>query len=181
MRDRGIIIWLVMLFSILTEGENSMSEPQMNGQFELYVIADRLIDALPYNYNDPAWQKLLETPPNGAVILADQDIESYNWEAQEIVLSPQASDRLNRLELREKSFVAYLANRPLFGGAFIERASARAIDYPVIYIDQSQSQVVFKIRPTHVLLSYRQLDGEIKSRIELTDVKNHFRALGKLR
>jgi hypothetical protein len=158
-----------------------MAEPQTNGQFEIYVIADRLIDVLPYSYEDPAWRKLLETPPYGTVILADKGIETYNWEDQEITLSSSASERLRGLKLIEKSFVAYLGKRPLFGGSFIEPGSARAINYPVIYIDKSRPQVVFQLRPVHGFQSYRQLDTKIKRRIELPDIRRHFRTLGKLK
>jgi hypothetical protein len=178
-----IIICFVTFLCIVEQGRNSMAEPQTNGQFEIYVIADRLIDVLPYSYEDPAWRKLLETPPCGTVILADKDIETYNWEDQEIILSSSASERLSRLKLIEKSFVAYLGKRPLFGGSFIEPGSARAINYPVIYIDKSQSQIVFQLRPIHWMFdeNYRQWDAKLKRRIELADVRRHFRALGKLR
>jgi len=177
-----IIICFVAFLGILEQGGNSMAEPQTDDQFEIYVIADRLIDVLPYNYEDPAWRRLLETPPYGTVILADTDIETYNWEGQEIILSSSASERLSGLKLIEKSFVAYLGKRPLFGGSFIEPGSARAINYPVIYIDKRRSQVVFQLRPKHVLFqSYRQLNATIKRRIELADVMRHFKTLGKLR
>ena len=159
-----------------------MAEPQTDQQFEIYVLADRLIDVLPYNYEDPAWKKLLETPPYGTVILGDTDIETYNWEDQEIILSSSASERLSGQKLIEKSFIAYLGKKPLFGGSFIERGSARAINYPVIYIDKSKPQVVLQLRPVHVIFeSYQQLDMKLKRRIELSDVKHHFRILGKLR
>jgi hypothetical protein len=159
-----------------------MAAPQTNGQFEIYMIADRLIDVLPYDYENPAWRKLLEAPPYGTVILTDKDIEIYNWEDQEIVLSSLASERLGGQKFIEKTFVAYLGKRPLFGGSFIERGSARAINYPVIYLDRSQPQVVFQLRPTHIGFgSYRELDAKRKRRIELPDVRSHFRRLGKLR
>ena len=45
-----------------------MADPQTNGQFEICMIADRLIDVLPYDYENPAWRKLLEAPPCGTVI-----------------------------------------------------------------------------------------------------------------
>jgi len=178
----SLIIFFLTFLCILEQSGNALAEPQTNGQFEIYVLADDLIDVLPYNYEDPAWRRLLETPPPGKVILADKDIEAYNWEDQEIILSSSSSDRLIGLELIEKSFIVYLGKRPLFGGSFIERGSARAINYPVIYIDKSRSQVVFQLRPIHeILQSYRQLDSKLKRRIELADVMRHFKTLGKLR
>jgi hypothetical protein len=177
-----IIICFVTFLCIVEHGENSMAEPQTNGHFEIYVIADRLIDVLPYNYEDPEWRKLLETPPHGTVMLTDKDIETYNWQDQEITLNSSASERLSGLRLIEKSFIVYLGKRPLFGGAFIEQGSARAINYPVIYIDKSRSQVVLQLRPIHsILQSYRQLDTKIKGRIVLEDVRRHFETLGKLK
>ncbi len=159
-----------------------MTESQANIQFQIYVIADRLIDVMPYDYENPAWRKLLETPPHGTIILTDKDIEIYNWGDQEIVLSSPASERLVGQKFIEKSFVAYLGERPLFGGSFIERGSARAINYPVIYIDSSRPQVVFQIRPLHIgFVSYRELDTKTKRRIELPDVRSYFSTLGKLR
>ena len=159
-----------------------MGEPQTNSQFEIYVIANRLIDVLPYDYEDPAWGKLLANPTHGTVILADQDIEAFDWEEQEIILSSSASERLRGVKLIEKSFVAYLGRRPLFGGSFIEPGSARAINYPVIYIDRSRLQIVFQLRPIHAMFeSYRQLDTRMKKRIALPEVRLHFRTLGKLK
>jgi hypothetical protein len=181
-KARVIIICFVTFLCILEHGENSMAKPQTNEQFEIYVIADRLIDVLPYNYGDPAWRKLLAAPPNGMVILTDKDIETYNWQDQEIILSSSAAKRLSGLKLIEKSFIAYLGERSLFGGAFIERGSARAINYPVIYIEKNQSQVVFQLRPIHCILqNYRQLDTKIKGRIELEDIRRHFKTLGKIK
>ena len=158
-------------------------EGSMNGQFGIYVLSERLIDVLPYNYEDPVWRKLLNTPPSGEMIITDKDIEAYNWEDQEIILSSSSSDRLIGLELIEKSFIVYLGKRPLFGGSFIERGSARAINYPVIYIDKSRPHVVFQLWPIHGMFrSYRELkNATIKRRIELADVMHHFRTLGKLR
>ncbi len=176
-----IIICFVTFLCILEEGGHSMAESQTNGQFEIYMIADRLIDVLPYDYEKPAWRKLLEAPPAGTAILTDKDIEIYNWEEQEIILTSSSSDRLIRLKLIEKSFIVYLGKRPLFGGSFIEPGSARAINYPVIYVDKSRPHVVFRLRPIHTFHSYRQLNSTIKRRIELADVKSHFSTLGKLR
>ena len=181
-RTRVIIICFVTFLCIVEHGENSMAKPQTNVHFEIYVIADRLIDILPYNYDDPAWRKLLETPPNGTVIVTDKDIETYNWQDQEITLNSSTSKRLNGIKLFEKSFIIYLGKRPLYGGSFIERGSARAINYPVIYIDKSRSQVVFQLRPIHsVLKSYQELGTKIKERIELEDVKRHFETLEKMK
>ena len=179
----SLIICFVTFLCILEQSGNSSAELQTNEQFEIYVLADRLIDVLPYNYEDPAWRKLLESPPPGKVILADKDIEAYNWEDQEIILDSSSSERLIGLKLIEKSFIVYLGKRPLFGGSFIERGSARAINYPVIYIYKSQSHVVFQLWPTHGgFQSYRQFkNATIKRRIELADVMRHFRTLGKLR
>ena len=179
----SLIICFVTFLCILEQGGNSLAEPQTSGQFEIYVLADRLIDVLPYNYEDPAWRKLLETPPPGEVILADKDIEAYNWEDQEIILSSSSSERLIGLKLIEKSFIVYLGKRPLFGGSFIERGSARAINYPVIYIDKSRPHVVFQLWPIHGMFrTYRELkNATIKRRIELADVMRHFRTLWKLR
>ena len=182
MRASVIIVCFVTLLCILEQGGNSMTEPQANIEFEIYVIVDRLIDVLPYDYENPAWRELLEAPPYGTVILTDKDIEIYNWEDQEIVLSSLASERLGGQKFIEKTFVAYLGKRPLFGGSFIERGSARAINYPVIYLDRSRPQAVFRIRPIHIGFgSYRELDTKRKRRIELPEVRSHFSMLGKLR
>ena len=158
-----------------------MTEPQTSKQFSIYLLSDRLIDALPYDYEDPAWRKILATPlPYGKVILTDMDIEAYNWEDQEIVLTTASSQRLPRLS--EKTFIVYLGKEPVFGGSFIEQGSARAITYPVIYVNKSKSQVVLQIRPLHTMFeNYRQLNVKLKRRIELPDVKNHFNRLKKIK
>ncbi len=179
----SLIVICLVTFCILEQVGNSRAGRLTNEQFKIYVLVDRLIDVLPYNYEDPAWKKILESPPPGKVILADKDIEAYNWEDQEIALDSSSSKRLVGLKLKEKSFIAYLGERPLFGGSFIERGSARAIDYPVIYIDRRGSHVVFQLWPRHgMFASYRELkNAAIKRRIELADVRAHFSTLGKLR
>jgi hypothetical protein len=177
-----IILCLVARLCFLEQGGTSVAGLQSSSRFEICVIVDRLIDVLPYDYENPAWRKLLETPPAGTVILTDKDMEIYIWEDQEIVLSPLASERLGGQKLIERSFVASLGQRPLFGGSFIERGSARAINYPVIYVDKTRPQVVLQLRPAHIMFeSYRELDAKTKGRIELPDLRRHFETLGKLR
>ena len=159
-----------------------MAERQVSGQFEIYVLNDRLIDALPYDYEDPTWRKLLDVPLPGKVILTDEDVETYSWEDQDIILNSTSSERLIGLRLIEKTFIAYLEKKPLLGGSFIEQGSARAIKYPVIYIDKSKPQIVLQLRPLHTIFgSYKKLDAKLKGRIELSDFKHYFRTLGKLR
>ena len=68
MRASVLIVCFVTFLCILEQGGNSMTEPLANIQFEIYVIADRLIDVLPYDYDNPAWRELLEAPPYGTVI-----------------------------------------------------------------------------------------------------------------
>jgi hypothetical protein len=191
MKRRLIITGLVVVLCTLTQGGGAMSETHANEQFEIHVLRERLIDVLPYDYEKPAWKKLLQSHPANYLILTDNDIEFYRWQDQEIVLTSSATERIKWLDpfgeidgfaLSEKSFVVYLGSQPLFGGSFIEEGSARAIDYPVIYVDRSRPQIVLQVRPTHTVLQrYEQLSQQIKGRIELPAVKRHFKTLGRLR
>jgi hypothetical protein len=161
---------------------DSMAEHQNSVQYKICMLIDRLIDVLPYNYDDPRWRKLLEKPPTMKEILNDDDVEAYKWDEQEILLESYHSEEIKRLNLFEKTFIVYLGEKPLLGGSFIEQGSARAINYPVIYVDKSQSQVVFHIRPNHTMfIRYSELTIERKGRIELKEIRQHFETLGKLR
>jgi hypothetical protein len=144
-----------------------------------------LIDVLPYDYEDPVWGKILGASPSGEVILREDDVEKYSWEDQEIILGVESSKRVVGLDLIERSFVACLGEKPLFGGSFIERGSARAIRYPVIYVEYRSSRLVLQLRPIHVgFEDYRsakmKLSPEIRGRIEVEGVKKRFSELGKL-
>jgi hypothetical protein len=176
--------------SFLIQGGAAMCESTDNLRFEVHILHERLIDILPYDYADPAWKKLLMSPPADDAILTDADIEYYRWRDQAIVLTSSASEKIKWLDsskttkgidLSEKTFVVYLGRQTLFGGSFIEPGSARAIDYPVIYVNRRRPKIEFQVRPTHsVLQPYEKLSPELKGRIELPAVKSHFEKLAKL-
>jgi len=165
--------------------EGDIAQALPNYPFSILIIGHHDIDTLPYDYKSEIWGNLLRNPPSGNILVADKEIESYDWQRQTLLLTRSASLRFSKEYIRglnEKLFMVSLGNEPAFAGSFIELASARAIRYPVIYISRKGQQVVFCIRPEHSLsLSRDNIDQSLMERLAPTKMKEYFRRNGKLR
>ena len=90
-------------------------------------------------------------------------------------------DKFLSIELSHRGFVVTFDEEKLYGGMFLQRFSAMAISYPVIYTEASESQVVFLLRPIHSIdPEYQAIDRALRKRIEIQKVRNFFSKLGKL-
>lgn len=123
--------------------------------------------------------------------ISSSDIAMYDWSQQVITLTLEASNRLredwankpNDIALLQHAFVVTFNDERLYGGLFTEEGSASRLSYPVIYPDFSKTQIVLYLRPdnAHGLLTpYRELDSNIRQRIEIDSVRTYFQELGKL-
>ena len=155
--------------------------------FQLHILKSGF-DELRLGYTiAQSWQKLKSIDlKDSAMVITEQDIESYHWADHSISLYPLASAVLVNafgteyvsIQLEEHAFVVSLNGEPLYGGIFLLSISPMAIKYPVIYVDTSdRSKVRLYIRPQHSLT----YPGNYRNKtIEHEGVRALFLNLGKL-
>jgi len=143
-----------------------------------------------YEYNE-VWPiiKGLDSKNNVAEI-SEKDIKEYNWSTQEITLTTSASERLNtkiseeswfQIRVLKAVFIVIVDGQPMYGGVFIEKESQAGINFPVIYADTENNQIIFQIRPEHMCCtSYQDLELYKKKTIEYPEIYNVFNELGKI-
>jgi len=183
-------IWCIILFlSINSLMFRLMATGEETGAkgFKIYLIEGRHIDNLSYDYNDEEWPEFIKNSELKKILIDENDIEVYDWPDQEIVLNKETSGELekiyreNMFNLVEKNFIVTLDGERLYGGVILFAGSARAIDYPVIYLDFKDEHLVLKIRPCHsVATEYRDMAEEKKSIIAIPCVRDYFASLHKL-
>ena len=143
-----------------------------------------------YEYNE-VWPIIKELDSkNNVAEISGTDIEEYNWSTQEITLTTSASERLNskisketwfQIRVLKTVFIVIVDGQPMYGGVFIENESQAGIDFPVIYADTENDQIVFQIRPLHMCCtSYQDLELSKKQTIEYPEIYNVFNDLGKI-
>ncbi len=122
--------------------------------------------------------------------ISEKDIKEYNWSTQEITLTTSASKRLNatiseadwfQIRVLKSIFIVTVDGQPLYGGVFIEKASQAGIDFPVIYPETEQAQIVFQIRPlNNCCIPYQDFENSKKKLIEYPEIYDLFNELGKI-
>jgi hypothetical protein len=89
-----------------------------------------------------------------------EDIEAYQWNSQTFRLTARASKKFRANSPRKgslfkfdhRAFVVTHDDMPAFGGLFLERGSAMAIRYPVLYIDEAADGTIsLTLRPYHTI------------------------------
>jgi len=159
--------------------------------FHLYIM-DKDWEYLKnkYEYNE-VWPVIKEmNSKNNLVEISEQDIKEYNWSTQEITLTSSASERLNSKISKEKwfnirvlktIFIVAVDGQPMYGGVFIEKESQAGIDFPVIYPDTENDQIIFQIRPLNsCCTAYQDLENTKKRTIEYPEIYDLFNSLGKI-
>ena len=108
-----------------------------------------------------SWPILKAAYPSEVVFnITEDDVETYNWTEQKIILTKKSSlVFLEALDCEENqqsftcillnSFVVALDEVPVYGGQFILPASQAAIRFPVIYVSIVDDNVILDIRPIH--------------------------------
>lgn len=122
---------------------------------------------------ESAWPRLQEASGNVFFTIGERDVAAYDWQAQRIVLRPEASQRLlaaaqklpdmpeRLVKLRAlwstgdlqdivlpRGFVVSLDGRPLYGGIFLSKASNLSMPYPVIHSAMDDSRrIVLRFSP----------------------------------
>src|SRR3989339_247868 len=120
------------------------------------------------------------------IFISDTDIESYDWNKQIITLTKEASNRIkenlskDKYDLFEKSFIVSLKGTKYYAGSILEVFSARAINYPVIYIEDNAGVINLYIRHTHsgdLNSDYQISENDV---INKEEIKIFFQQINKL-
>ena len=128
---------------------------------------------LPCDDDDgPEWRAFYERGALTERLVAEDDIEAYDWDNQALILTEEA-----RLKEPIWSFIAVLGENRLYGGQGLHPFSARAVGHPVIYTLNLEGRTVLLIRPFH----FRPRPEEYRRTVASTDVMRHFERMGKLR
>ena len=122
---------------------------------------------------ESAWPRLKNAAGNVFFSIGERDVAAYDWQAQRIVLEPEASlrllaaaqklpdmpERLYKLRalwstddlwhiVHHRGFLVSLDGRPLYGGIFLDKSSNLSMDYPVIHSAMDGSRrIVLRFSP----------------------------------
>lgn len=126
----------------------------------------------------PQWEEFYKTGALTKKLIADSDIEAYDWDNQAIVLTELAS---NRVQNKVGSFIVTLDDKRLYGGKGMDRISQMAVRQPVIYTESIAGRTVLLIRPQHDFGKRPHLDDKSWDVVAPPAVMNYFAKTGKLR
>lgn len=127
---------------------------------------------------DEKWEAFYQKSDLSHILVEDKDIEVYDWENQTIILTKEASTRINDTL---GDFIVVLGDKRLYGGRGIHIASAMPIRFPVIYTMENSGRTELVIRSAHELSHDKpNLDDELWERIASPEIKEHFQSQGKL-
>src|SRR5262245_7185475 len=126
------------------------------------------------------WRAVYERGALTERLVAEADIEAYDWDNQALILKEGAS---RRFKDRIGPFIAVLGEKRLYGGQGLHPFSARAVTHPVIYTLNLEGRTVLLVRPFHnfVFGGWSKPDEKYWRTIASTDVMRHFERMGKLR
>lgn len=177
-RARLIIAWTILTV-LLVSCSNQPS-------YEIHIyMQSQALSNMGYQH-DQSWRILSGIDlADSTFVINDSDIESYDWSNQRITLTETISSQLETavggdpsIRLDQGAFVVTLGDARLYGGLFLQPGSARAIDYPAIYVESiEQEKVVFRIQACHPFCKTEEL--RLKE-IEIIDIYDLFNKQGKL-
>jgi hypothetical protein len=163
-----------------TRQEEVLTPVPAKARFRIQLAHGRHIDALPYEW-DERWSDFVRTAPLERTFVDEDDVERYVEAPAALVLTEEASRRVARDRATERQFVVTLGDERLFGGTIQFIGSARAIAYPVIYVDDRAPRLVLWIHPRHSgVYDPPAFSPELWARVARPQVLAHFEALGKL-
>ena len=163
------------------------SSPPINTEahsFALHILSVGF-DELKLGYQARrCWDLLKNIDLNSSsLVITTDDIESYNWANQTLLLTTKASDRFRIIQgtrnFDHKAFVVTINGERVYGGIFLNRYSAMAIKYPVIYVQSNfDEKIRLFIRPYQRIDTH--LDRSQFRAIARQDVYNVFSSKGKI-
>ena len=179
-----IIIFIIiglLIISLITMAIKPNLE-KAKGEFKIYKSYDAKFLSGKCTY-----EEFLKTATLKEVLINDFDIEAYDWNKQEIILNKEATERIRnkytRFNLEDRQFIVVFKEKRIYGETILAVGSARALDYPIIYIPNLQTpkteeKILIKIRPYH---NFARDDFSKKERIEIEEIKNYFLLINKLK
>jgi len=185
----GVVVYIRIYYQDKNNEEIVTSEVSEK-QFKIYLIEERHIDNLSYDYQNQQWSEFIENVELKDIFIDEEDISKYDWSSQEITLTKSASERIistyskDMFAYEEKIFIVTLKGERLYGGAILSYGSARGIKYPVIYLNieiEKADEVILLIRPYHSFLkTYMDIPSDAKGVIEFEEIKSYFSQIQKL-
>jgi hypothetical protein len=157
--------------------------------FRLYVLKQHTDDLDLGLTVESSWSILssldLSSP---LVVFRSEDIATFEWGSQSLLLSEAASGQLRSLTplvapdvaLNDHVFLVTLDDARLYGGIVEYPEEARLVDYPVIHVVPAVPQVWLDIRPHSGPNVYGADPPQMRSRIEKAELRSYFESLGKL-
>jgi hypothetical protein len=131
---------------------------------------------LPQYDDGPEWRAFYEGGALTERLVAEDDIEAYDWDNQALILTEGA-----RLKEDIGRFIAVLGEKRLYGGKGLYWISAMAVRHPVIYSLNLEGRMVLLLRPFHMFARVPKLDEKYWVTVASTDVMKRFERMGKLR
>ncbi|MBS1955751.1 MAG: hypothetical protein JST89_16325 [Cyanobacteria bacterium SZAS-4] len=126
----------------------------------------------------PQWEAYFKTGALTKLLVADADIEAYDWDNQAIILTETAS---KRVQGKVGNFITTLGDTRLYGGKGMDRISQMAVRQPVIYTESIAGRTVLLIRGQHDFGRRPHLTDKSWDFVAPPAVMEHFTKLGKLR
>jgi len=135
------------------------SPPADEAEFHFYVLGPECQWPRLLGYTaEEFWPRIVKCPLDQArVVLDTGDIESYDWQAHELLLTPDGSRRflamglsleadfLAELESTGTAFVVSVGRDFQYAGVFYVPEGAAAIRFPVCHLESRGQQVLFRL------------------------------------
>ena len=160
------------------------------GDFKIYCFTRNNLSFQLSRYDyDSTWTDFLQSADlkKASLVLTDTEIEVYDWETQEITLTPAGYENLKNFKrtspLTNLIFIATCNEKRIYAGEFISYGSAMAINHPVIHFDIEHFRGDRKLRiyPVHSISRISELPPSIRTRTATDAIKSYFQRIGKLR
>lgn len=138
--NRLLIGCLIPLLLVSCQPIPETDAPE-TGEFEQFAIYLTLEKFVLQEQIDLADIKLSDQP-----LIANDDIDTYNFATHEIRLSASAKNRLSDLDLAGRPFVLTIAEEPIYAGEFMAAYMSRSSERVVILWPPMDTNVDMKIQ-----------------------------------
>lgn len=155
---KKFVFILLALFASLTTktgfSEETSDHPDFH--FAIYVASENLDSHLSSKtafYTFENMSNLDQFTLNKEPLITNLDIEQYDWSAQEIHLTPEASSRLIQKYGEDliwdiaSIFVIVVDGQRRYAGALMYRESARYVDFPILLAKNENGLCTISVRP----------------------------------
>jgi hypothetical protein len=184
----GFMLICIFLLQIAICAKTDDVDP---ASFKLYILKQDIHD-LELGYKaEKAWPILQKVDlANSYTVITGDDIQVFNWSSQTFTLTQETTAYLRALPHEdmyqigsETAFVITLNGKRLYGGCVTDGLTEMMIRYPVLFISGRYNLASFKIRPSNegkYFYKYNQQDPSVRQIIEIPEVHDFFKKLGKL-